>query len=279
MENKKKCKACLEEKELSEFYKNSKTRDGLFSKCKLCVENKIKIPKKSSIEDGVKCCTTCGITKELKDFDNCKDCVDKHINNCKVCQGKKKKEYRENNVEKIKENQKNWRDTNKEYKKQKAREWYLKNRDRILEKAKEHYEENKVEIQKYKKEWDILNRDYLNEKERQRKLEDPLFKLTHNIRGLMHQSFKRACKGTYKKSDKTENILGCTIQEFIEHLQSLFTEGMTLENHGNCEECWHIDHKIPISSAKTEEEIIKLNHYTNLQPLWRSDNLSKSNKI
>jgi hypothetical protein len=42
---------------------------------------------------------------------------------------------------------------------------------------------------------------------------------------------------------------------------------MTLENHGNCEECWHIDHKIPISSAKTEEEIIKLNHFSNLQPL------------
>lgn len=96
---------------------------------------------------------------------------------------------------------------------------------------------------------------------------------------MINSSFNRVCKGVYKKSNKTENILGCTIPEFIEHLQSLFTEGMTLENNGQCKECWHIDHKIPLSTAKTEEEIIKLNHYTNLQPLWSRDNLSKGKKI
>ena len=109
--------------------------------------------------------------------------------------------------------------------------------------------------------------------------EDDIYKLKTRIRTLIRNSFRRACEKSFKKPQKSEAILGCTMQEFIEHLQSLFTEGMTLENHGNCEECWHIDHKIPISSAKTEEEIIKLNHYTNLQPLWRGDNLSKSNKI
>ena len=122
------------------------------------------------------------------------------------------------------------------------------------------------------------NKKYKNKRSKQRRKEDSIFKLTSNIRSLISYSFKRACGGTYKKSDKTENILGCTVQEFINHLESLFTEGMTLENHGQCEECWHIDHKIPISSAKTEEEIIKLNHYTNLQPLWSRENLSKGYK-
>lgn len=50
---------------------------------------------------------------------------------------------------------------------------------------------------------------------------------------------------------------------------------MTLENHGE----WEMDHKTPLASAKTEEEIIKLNHYTNFQPLWRFDNRSKGAKI
>jgi hypothetical protein len=42
---------------------------------------------------------------------------------------------------------------------------------------------------------------------------------------------------------------------------------------------WHIDHIIPLASAKTEEEMIKLCHYTNLQPLWAIENMSKGSKI
>lgn len=122
-------------------------------------------------------------------------------------------------------------------------------------------------------------RNTFNIRNNQRKKEDPLYKLSHNIRSLIYHSFKRASNGNLNKSEKTEVILGCSIKSFITHLESLFTEGMTLENHGQCEECWHIDHKIPLASAQTEGEIIKLCHYTNLQPLWASDNLSKGGKI
>ena len=52
---------------------------------------------------------------------------------------------------------------------------------------------------------------------------------------------------------------------------------MSWENYGK--DGWHIDHKIPLSSAKTDREIYELCHYTNLQPLWAKDNLKKSNKI
>ena len=77
------------------------------------------------------------------------------------------------------------------------------------------------------------------------------------------------------KRNKTFDIVGCTPEFLKEYLEIQFTEGMTWENR--CE--WHIDHIIPLSSAKNEDELYKLCHYTNLQPLWAEDNLKKSNKI
>ena len=88
----------------------------------------------------------------------------------------------------------------------------------------------------------------------------------------------RIDKSNFSKS-KTSKILGCTVKEFIQHLQNQFKPGMTLENHGQGPGKWNIDHIVPISSARTEEEIYKLNHYTNFQPLWWEENMAKGKKI
>jgi hypothetical protein len=66
-------------------------------------------------------------------------------------------------------------------------------------------------------------------------------------------------------------------EEFWNHLEKQFTYGMTKENHGR--NGWHIDHIIPLSSAKNQQELEKLLHYTNCRPLWAKDNLIKGNKI
>jgi hypothetical protein len=78
----------------------------------------------------------------------------------------------------------------------------------------------------------------------------------------------------YSKTSKTVKILGCSIEDFKKHLEKQFAEGMTWDNRNK----WHIDHKIPISWGASEEEIIALNHYTNLKPMWAEDNIKKSNK-
>lgn len=70
-------------------------------------------------------------------------------------------------------------------------------------------------------------------------------------------------------------MVGCSFKELMVHIEKQFTEGMTWGNHGK----WHVDHIIPLSSAHTEKEIYKLCHYTNLQPLWAFDNLSKNDKM
>jgi hypothetical protein len=82
-------------------------------------------------------------------------------------------------------------------------------------------------------------------------------------------------KSNITKKNKTFEIVGCTPQSLKEHLETQFIDGMSWDNRSE----WHIDHIIPLSSAKTEEELYGLCHYTNLQPLWAEDNLKKSNKI
>jgi len=79
----------------------------------------------------------------------------------------------------------------------------------------------------------------------------------------------------YTKKSRAYEILGAEWDFVKNYIESMFKEGMTWENHGE----WHIDHIIPISSGKTEDEVIKLCHYSNLQPLWAEENLLKSDKI
>jgi hypothetical protein len=107
-----------------------------------------------------------------------------------------------------------------------------------------------------------------NDYEKDRINNNPLYKLTSSIRKRISQSLKNS------KDKKTEEILGCSLDEFRNYIESKLQEGMTLSNHG----LWHLDHIIPISYAKNVEEIYKLNHHTNFQPLWANENLSKGNR-
>ena len=96
---------------------------------------------------------------------------------------------------------------------------------------------------------------------------DILFKLGRNLRN-------RISKFLIGREKRTEEILGITLEEFKMYLEKQFEDGMTWDKRSE----WHIDHIIPLSSAKTKNEIYKLCHYTNLQPLWALDNIIKSNK-
>lgn len=143
--------------------------------------------------------------------------------------------------------------------------------------SKKYYKNNK-ELCKLKRRNKRKDR---NEKDRIRRATDSIFKLKLNIKVLIGQSIKR--KGFGKKG-KTIDILGCTYEEFKNHMESKFENWMNWSNsgfyNGEYNYGWDIDHIIPISSAKTEEDVIKLNHYSNLQPLCSKINREiKKNKI
>jgi hypothetical protein len=157
--------------------------------------------------------------------------------------------------------QKEYRLRNKEKVKEYHKTYALKNKDKIAIYKKEHYIENKEKIESYRNNWRSI-----------KSKNDSLFKLTNNIRTRIKQSFRR---NGFTKNSKTYEILGCTFEEFKQHLERKFLKGM---NWSNTKE-WHLDHIYPVSLAKDEQELIRLNHYTNFQPLWAVDNIKKSNKI
>ena len=219
-----------------------------------------------------KTCTKCGEEKELNCFNKHAGCKYGVHSQCKEC-GKK---YRQLNKQKIKEQKKKHYIENQEYyiecarKRRKTKEYQEvrkkyqnKNRKRLTEKHYEYVQKNKEKVNKYN-----------NDLRKKHKKEDPLFKLSCAIRTNISLHIKR---NGYSKKSKTVQILGCSYEEFKRHLESQFEEGMTWDNYGR--NGWHIDHIYPVSKAKDERHLIELNHYTNLQPLWEKDNLSKGNKI
>jgi hypothetical protein len=103
-------------------------------------------------------------------------------------------------------------------------------------------------------------------------LTDYLYAIKKRIRSRICETLR---KNGYTKKSKMIEILGCDYETFANHIESQFVDGMNWNNRNE----WHIDHIIPLASAKTESEILKLNHYTNLQPLWAMDNIIKSDKF
>lgn len=97
---------------------------------------------------------------------------------------------------------------------------------------------------------------------------EPLAVLKHRVRARLHCALKR--KG-FGKNSSLLSILGCSFESFQQYISAQFQDGMTWDNFG----AWHIDHIKPLVIASTEDEVLRLSHYTNMQPLWARDNLIK----
>jgi hypothetical protein len=209
----------------------------------------------------MKKCVKCNIEKKLKDYGKDKSTPDGLRYSCIICT----KEYQKNyNAQ--------YRLKNKEKITEKAKKYYIKNSDKLKLKIKE-YNYNNIEKRKdYLEKTKEIRNKKTNEYIKNKKKINPLFKLSCNIRNLIGISIKN---NGYTKKSKTNKYLGCSFEEFKIYLEKQFTEGMTWESQGK----WHLDHIYPVSLAKNEDELIKLNHYTNFQPLWAIDNIKKSNKI
>lgn len=256
----KKCKVCLENKAETNFLERAST-------CKDCVKNS----EKASVAQ--KFCSKCKKTLDSNDFSKSSYSKDNLAHNCKNCM----KEYtKELNYNRLSEGEK---ECNICGKLTKYDDFHSSknNKDGLANSCKNCSIE-KVYL------WNKNNKERVRQYNKERLEKNPIHRRSQSVRRMIHDAFCRACKGKFKKNKSSEDILGCTMLEFLDYLESLFEEGMTWNNkgacrRGNCHEFWHIDHKIPLATAETEEDIIALNHYTNLQPMWASDNYSKGKKL
>jgi hypothetical protein len=290
MENKV-CKKCNEEKDICNFNKDKKRKDGLKNFCKTCsniqrnewVKNnkekndatrkeyneknkdriklvkqkysnridvidrtnanreknkdkindrrrelrKIKKIEEFFLKEGEKQCTKCKEIKLSSEFSKNKHSKDGYYSNCKDCKKRTDALYAK------------------------------KNKDKLALMNKKWTEKNKDKVREYKNSW-----------KRYKRKNDLMYILKDNIRTRISLFFR---KRGFDKKESTENILGCKFQFLKDYIELKFEDWMNWDNrglyNGEFNFGWDIDHIIPISSAKTEEDIIRLNHYTNLQPL------------
>lgn len=163
----------------------------------------------------------------------------------------------------------------KEYMREYNRQYRLRNRERLDAYHKEWVAANKENLNAYKRNWVDDNRDkmtvYWREYRKKEYASDPMYSLKKRIRNLIGLSITN--RG-YTKKSKTYSILGCDFDQFMNHIEQGFIDGMNWDNRDQ----WHIDHIVPLATAQSEEDVIRLNHYTNLRPLWAIDNLRKGSR-
>ena len=195
--------------------------------------------------------------------------------------------YMADNAEKIRVKQAEKYQLKREYYIEKAKQNHQSNKERDNERNRNYQKENadKVNTQKliyrsknrhkpraWNKKYRDANKAKINDKLRERRRSDPMLRLKDAIRGSI-----RAYLGSKKtRRGSTFEIVGCTPDFLRVHLERQFKDGMTWENYGSH---WHVDHRIPLASGNSADEIKGLSHWTNLQPLEALENIIKSDKI
>ena len=238
----------------------------------------------SNYNKGMITCNYCGVAKDESCYGKlfhrgrlsmvcCHECrrankiayLKQYRQDHKKSLAKKREKYYIDNIDEILNYQKDYRTNNKEKISDAKAIYYDTNHDEILAQKVSYNKKNKAKIAIKR----IANRNKRAAQRRHRYKTDPLYRLACNIRRAMSRSIK---------VEKTQTLLGCSFEIFKTYIESKFLPGMTWDNY--CYDGWHIDHIKPLSwfDITDPTQVAIANHYTNLQPLWAVDNLSKNNR-
>lgn len=161
------------------------------------------------------------------------------------------------------------------------REYYKKNREKILERTTKYGKEHKEDAARWarirRQDPESRRRTIQNEKKYRYRMskESSTYKINYNI----SRAIRTALRGT-KNGRSWQGLVGCSLQELRDHLERMFSNGMSWENYGSY---WHIDHIIPKSlffyDSPEDEEFLLCWNYTNLKPMMALENIKKGNKF
>lgn len=168
----------------------------------------------------------------------------------------KDKAYYQANKEKLKSQSSLWYKNNK----QKRKEWDSKHKSEKIKQVRSWQIKNKEQVANYRKAY-----------QKNKYHKDIQFRIGTVLRSRL----KQAIKNNFKIGSAIKD-LGCSITELKSYLESKFLFGMSWDNYGLYG--WHIDHIKPLSAfdLSDRKQMLEACHYTNLQPLWAKDNLSKN---
>lgn len=242
------CILCKINKSFDDFYKQKAAKDGYNPYCKSCAALKTQEYidrnryKKDKVNLENKVCYKCGEKQDILSFTKDKTKHDGFSTTCKKCNRVVSKKFRESNPN---------------YSSEYNVEYYNKNREKIKYSTKIYASRNKEKV---------------NTRHRNKLKNDFNYRLLCRLRARIRDCMIRT---NNRKNSKTTELLGCSIKELKQHLESQFTEGMTWSNYGK--DGWEIDHIRPCASFdfSKEKEQKECFHHTNLQPLWKLDNVVK----
>lgn len=210
-----------------------------------------------------KICSKCKEEKEIINFGLDKRSKSGYRSTCNDCRKIESKEYREKYPKKRKDTITKYYQNNKDKELLRFKIYRETNSEKRKETCRKYVENNRDKHNEYSKKW-----------KKNERIKNPKYKLISNLRERTKEFLNYKI---YNKNSTIVSVIGCSPQYLKEHIEKQFKDGMSWDNYGYYG--WHIDHIIPLSSANTEEEVYQLCHYTNLQPLWAKENLSKGNKI
>lgn len=224
-------------------------------------------------------CSVCGEVKPISEYftsqgsTKCKPCFTAYARQWRVKHPEKSREIarlaarraRLANPEAVRARERRGREGRRDQINAAHREWRRKNKAEWRRKRKAREAKNKERM-----------REWARQYQRRRLATNPQYKMAHALRTRLGKVLRLA---RAEKMASAVRDMGCTLAELQSHIESLWLPGMSWDNYGV--HGWHIDHKTPLASVdlNDREQVLKVIHYTNLQPMWAEDNLSKGCKI